>query len=94
MTPENIKNKRLFCLFLLGCLIFNYPIISLFNHDIFVFGIPILFVYLFCSWALIIIAMIFITRINPKMQTKPTGKPKSHEKETGFPYSSNQGPRC
>jgi TRAP-type C4-dicarboxylate transport system permease small subunit len=94
MTPENIKNKRLFCLFLLGCLIFNYPIISLFNHEIFIFGIPLLFVFLFCAWAWVIIAMVFITRIHPKMQHKQTDAPKSHEKEPGFPYTSDKGPPC
>jgi len=89
MTSENIKNKRLFCLFLLGCLIFNYPIISLFNHELFIFGIPILFVFLFFAWILVIIAMVFITRIHPKMQHK-----KAHEPKPDFPYTSDQGPPC
>jgi TRAP-type C4-dicarboxylate transport system permease small subunit len=94
MTPEPIKNKRLFCLFLLGCLIFNYPIISLFNHEIFVFGIPILFVFLFCGWGLIIIAMVFITRLHPKMHDKKSGEQKSYIKKPDFPYTSDQGPPC
>jgi hypothetical protein len=94
MTPENIKNKRLFCLFLLGCLIFNYPIISLFNHEIFIFGIPLLFVFLFCAWGLIIIAMIFITRIHPKMHYKPANEPKPCPKKSEFSSSLDQGPQC
>jgi hypothetical protein len=94
MIPEPIKNKRLFCLFLLGCLIFNYPIISLFNHNIFIWGIPLLFVFLFCAWGLIILAMIFITRINPKVHDKQTEKKKSYIKKPDFPYSSDQGPQC
>jgi hypothetical protein len=94
MTPENIKNKRLFCLFLLGCLIFNHPIISLFNHEIFIFGIPLVFVFLFCAWALIIIAMALITRIPPKMHHEQKDALKSHEKEPVLPYTSNQGPSC
>jgi hypothetical protein len=94
MTPENIKNKRLFCLFLLGCLILNYPIISLFNHEIFIFGIPLLFVFLFCGWSLIIIAMIFITRTHPQMNYKSADEPKSRQKEPGFPSTSDQGPQC
>jgi Na+-driven multidrug efflux pump len=89
MTPENIKNKRLFCIFLLGCLIFNYPIISLFNHEVYVFGIPILFVFLFCAWVLMILAMVFITRTHPKMQHK-----KAHESKSDFSNTSDQGPPC
>ena len=89
MISENIKNKRLFCLFLLGWLIFNYPIISLFNHELFIFGIPILFVFLFFAWILIIIAMVFITRIHPKTHHK-----KAHEPKPDFPYTSDQGPPC
>jgi hypothetical protein len=94
MTPENIKNKRLFCLFLLGCLILNYPIISVFNHEIFIFGIPLLFVFLFCGWGLIIVAMIFITRTHPQMNYKSADEPKSRQKEPGFPSTSDQGPQC
>jgi uncharacterized BrkB/YihY/UPF0761 family membrane protein len=94
MTPENIKNKRLFCLFILGCSLFNYPIISLFNHEILIFGVPLLFVFLFFSWVLIIIAMVAITRMHPKTQHKEAHASKPHDKEPGFPYNSNQGPPC
>jgi hypothetical protein len=94
MPPENIKNKRLFCIFFIGCLIFNYPIISLFNHEIFIFGIPLLFVFLFCGWGLIIIAMVFITRIHPKMNYKSADEPKSRPKKSEFPSSLDQGPQC
>jgi hypothetical protein len=91
MTPENTQNKRLFALFLLGCLIFNFPIISLFNHDIFIFGIPILFIFLFFAWGLFIIVMVFITRILPKGQHKQNDEPKPRQKES---VSPDQGPRC
>jgi hypothetical protein len=94
MNLENIKNNRLFCLFLIGCLIFNYPVISLLNHKIFIFGIPLLYVFLFCAWGLIIIAMVFITRIHPKMHYKPVDESKSHLKKSEFPSSLDQGPQC
>ena len=63
MTPTNIKNKRLVGLFLLGWILFNYPLLSLFNKEVLVFGIPVLYVFLFTSWALLIFLMILATQL-------------------------------
>jgi hypothetical protein len=41
-------------LFLLGCLFFNYPLLALFNVRATVFGIPLLYAYLFAAWGLLI----------------------------------------
>jgi len=54
MTRENKLNKRLVALFLLGCVLFNYPILSLFNFKILIFGLPLLLVYIFGIWGLLI----------------------------------------
>ena len=43
MTRDTYKNKRLVSLFLLGCLLFNYPILSIFNLPETVLGIPLLY---------------------------------------------------
>jgi len=94
MTPETIKSRRLFSVFLLGCLIFNYPIVSLFNHEIFIFGIPVLFVYLFWVWGLFIATTIFITHTHPKSQLTPDDEPKTGQKEPDFPYPLDKGPSC
>jgi Na+-driven multidrug efflux pump len=40
--------------FLLGCVLFNYPIIALFNKTGEVFDIPLLYLFLFGAWALLI----------------------------------------
>jgi hypothetical protein len=45
---------RLVCVFLLGMLLFSFPLLSLFNRVDTVFRIPILFAYLFAAWALVI----------------------------------------
>ena len=42
-------------LFLLGCLLFNYPLLYLFNIDERLFGIPLVYVYMFTAWALLIV---------------------------------------
>ncbi len=42
-----IKSQRLVALFLLGVLLFNYPLLALFNRAGDAFGIPVLYVYIF-----------------------------------------------
>jgi len=54
MTRESKLSKRLVALFLLGCVLLNYPIISLFNLEIPIFGLPLLLVYIFGIWGLLI----------------------------------------
>ena len=51
---SSIKGQRLTALFLLGFLLLNYPIVSLFAGSTFVFGIPLLYAYVFFAWALLI----------------------------------------
>ncbi len=54
MQRPGIHGQRLIALFLLGCLLFNYPLLSLFNFDHPLFGIPLLYVYIFAAWVLLI----------------------------------------
>ena len=41
-------------LFLFGLLAFNPPLLSIFDRHALVLGMPLLYVYLFCSWGLLI----------------------------------------
>jgi hypothetical protein len=54
MTKSSRKGPRLAALFLLGCLLFNYPLLALFNVRATVLGVPLLYAYLFFAWALLI----------------------------------------
>jgi hypothetical protein len=54
MTKPNVKGQRLAALFVLGNLLFNYPFLALFNQPTMVLGIPLLYLYAFGSWALLI----------------------------------------
>jgi hypothetical protein len=54
MKRPGIYGPRLIALFLLGCLLFNYPLLYLFDIRHHLFGIPLLYVYIFAAWALLI----------------------------------------
>lgn len=54
MTKQHVKDQRLIALFLLGNLLFNYPLLALFNRQEMLFGIPVLYLYVFGAWALLI----------------------------------------
>jgi len=54
MTRPGIHGQRLIAVFLLGCLLLNYPLLYLFNVSQRIFGIPVLYVYTFSAWALLI----------------------------------------
>ena len=53
MRPA-MKGPRLVAVFLLGVLLFNYPLLALFNRTVQVFGVPLLYAYIFAAWALLI----------------------------------------
>ena len=54
MKTKGSRGPRLACLFLLGVLLFNYPLLALFNVRASFAGVPILYVYLFAAWGLLI----------------------------------------
>jgi hypothetical protein len=48
------KQSRLIALFLFGVLLFNYPLLALWSRPDEVFGIPVLYAYIFGAWALFV----------------------------------------
>ncbi len=57
MQEHDRKGQRLVALFIFGCLLFNYPILSLFNVAATVFGVPVLYAYIFAAWSLLVALM-------------------------------------
>ena len=49
------SGARLACVFLAGCLAFNFPLIALFNVAGRFLGVPVLYAYLFTAWALLFV---------------------------------------
>jgi hypothetical protein len=60
MNRLDRKAQRLVALCLLGFLLFNYPILALFNRAGLLFGIPVLYAYIFAAWALVIALMAIV----------------------------------
>lgn len=62
----SLTGQRLIALFLLGVLLFNYPLLQLFAHDGSLLGIPLLYCYVFCAWiALIGLIALVVERRDP-----------------------------
>lgn len=57
MDVAKLKEQRLVALFMLGCVLFNYPVLAIFNVPAAVLGIPVLYAYIFVAWALLIALM-------------------------------------
>ena len=60
MPDTEAKGQRLIALFILGCLLFNYPVLSLFNVAAEAFGVPVLYAYIFAAWALLVALMAYV----------------------------------
>jgi len=70
MTFDKDKSRRLTGLFLFVVVLYNYPILSLFNISKDISGIPVLYLYLFFIWILSIILVVIINRY-PKTTELP-----------------------
>ncbi|MEP7158434.1 MAG: hypothetical protein ABI797_03330 [Chloroflexota bacterium] len=56
------KSERLAALALLGLLLFDYPLLSLFSSEGRLLGIPVLYAYLFAAWTTVIALIALIVR--------------------------------
>ena len=53
MKTSAVTSQRLVALFLLGTLLFNYPLLAVFDRAALFLGIPVLYAYVFSCWALL-----------------------------------------
>jgi hypothetical protein len=60
MNKFQTTGQRFVALCMLGLLLFNYPILALFNVSGTVFGVPVLYAYIFSAWAVLIALMAFV----------------------------------
>jgi predicted permease len=64
MHRSRLTSQRLAAIFLLGCLLFNYPLLALFNKSAAVFGVPVLYAYIFLAWLgfIVLVALVIEKR--------------------------------
>ena len=57
MGEFDVRGQRLAALCLLGLLLFNYPLLAVFNVPGTLFGVPVLYAYFFLAWGALIALM-------------------------------------
>jgi hypothetical protein len=75
MARHGLTGERLFALFLLGALLFTPPWLGVFDRPRLVAGIPLLYLYLFVAWGLLILLMALVTETAEDSETAQTQRP-------------------
>ena len=57
---EEAKAQRFVALCMLGVVLFNYPVLALFNVTGTLLGVPVLYAYIFLAWAALIALMALV----------------------------------
>lgn len=57
MTFDRQRASRLFAVFFFGALAFNYPLLEVFSAPRTLFGVPLLYCFLFGAWLAFIVAV-------------------------------------
>ncbi len=60
MPESKQQNERLIVMFIIGVIALNYPLLSLFSKVKLIFGIPVLYLYLFVFWIIFIVCIAVI----------------------------------
>jgi len=60
MNRSRLTGSRLIAIFLLGCVLLNYPLLPLFGGSAVIFGMPLLYAYVFAVWAGLIALMAIV----------------------------------
>ena len=71
MSQSSRQSEKLIVLLLFGIIALNYPILTLFNKNSFLLGIPTLYSFLFLFWAVFIGLMAIIMESGKKSTSKP-----------------------
>ena len=57
---SRLAAQRLVAVFIFGVLLFNFPLLAVFNKPLALLGIPLLHGYLFVAWLLVIVLMAWV----------------------------------
>jgi hypothetical protein len=61
MSDES-RRARLVAAAALGCLLFGYPLLAVFDVPARVFGVPVLWAYLFLAWTAVVVLVALAVR--------------------------------
>ena len=59
---DSLRSARMVAVAALAVLLFNFPLLALFDVDVKVLGVPLLWVYLFVVWAVVIAVVAWVAR--------------------------------
>ena len=62
MQRNTFTSQRLIVIFVIGCLLLNYPLVSIVNQSRLLAGIPLLFLFIFGVWLLLILLTAIVLR--------------------------------
>ena len=62
MSRIESTGQRFVALCMLGTLLFNYPVLALFNVSRTILGVPVLYAYIFIAWLALIGLMALVTQ--------------------------------
>ena len=57
MNQFESKGQRFVAVCVFGLLLFNYPMLAIFNVPATLFGVPVLYAYIFIAWVTLIVLM-------------------------------------
>jgi hypothetical protein len=80
MTEAKRQNERLIVLPIVGFLVLNYPLLSLWSKPQLFFGVPVLYLYLFVVWFTYIVC---VARLLEKSYPPPSAPEPPKPGETG-----------
>jgi hypothetical protein len=73
MQRSTLTGQRLVAVFLIGFVLFNYPVLSLFDRAATLFGVPLVFAYLFLVWAMLIALMAWVVEHRGETRSDRSG---------------------
>jgi hypothetical protein len=89
VNHPGIAGERLVALFILGVLLFSPPFLQIFDNSATLIGIPVLYLYLFVAWAVLIVLMALVIEkveggereVSTKVTTRKPGNMASEANE-------------
>lgn len=71
---QGLDAQRLVALFVAGLLLFNFPLLALWDHDARVLGLPLFPAALFLLWAALIAALAWVIERSPEVSANDASR--------------------